>query len=348
MTMSENKVKDSDGGISELKDKMYSAAGGKSGRQADNYTKVTKAVAEYVGRVYGHAMKMLIMKGVEAEFKEPDYPTEANKKAEATWSKKYDWHMKKKEQYEDHKAKVFTLVVGRCDKTMKNRIESDGDYEVAEKNNDVVALLGMIKSVASDSNDRKYPAMQGAMAWKTLCTIYQHDSEDLLDYYNRFVALVEHVESEYGKIVPEEVAKKDPKYKDKKTDAREKARDAVLACVFMDRANKKRFGHMMKKLEQDYALDGDTKYPESVEDALRVLTMYEESNLKRGKQSSGEDVSPKLSFAQRRKVECYECGEEGHIKRNCPKLKSNKSGSANVQVENEKKVTFEQSIRWAG
>ena len=91
--MSENKVKDSDGGTSELKDKMCSAAGGKSGRQADDYTKVTKAVAEHVGQVHGHAMKMLIMKGVEADFEEPDYPEKADKKAEAIWSKKCDWCM---------------------------------------------------------------------------------------------------------------------------------------------------------------------------------------------------------------------------------------------------------------
>ena len=85
-----------------------------------------------------------------------------------------------------------------------------------------------------------------------------------------------------------------------------------------------------------------------MEDALQIMTVYEESNFRKNKQSSGEDESPKLSFAQRGNRVCYECGKEGHIRRKCPELKK---GISNVQAENEneKKVAFkDESIGWAG
>ena len=74
--------------ISELKSHVYGLANSK---QADQYTKMTKAIAEYVGRVYGHEMKVLVSLGREMEPEEPDYPTDAtNEKEKAIWSKKYD------------------------------------------------------------------------------------------------------------------------------------------------------------------------------------------------------------------------------------------------------------------
>ena len=40
-------------GESSLKGKMYTMSAGNKGGQADRYTQVTKAIAEYVGRKFG-------------------------------------------------------------------------------------------------------------------------------------------------------------------------------------------------------------------------------------------------------------------------------------------------------
>ena len=50
--------------IKELKGKMYSMADGK-GSQADRYTQTTKAIAEYVGHIFGWEMKVLVSNGAE-------------------------------------------------------------------------------------------------------------------------------------------------------------------------------------------------------------------------------------------------------------------------------------------
>ena len=59
--------------LDELKKHVYGMG---ASVKADQYTKTTKAIAEYVGRVYGHDMKMLVLKGEETVLKEPEYPTD--------------------------------------------------------------------------------------------------------------------------------------------------------------------------------------------------------------------------------------------------------------------------------
>ena len=59
--------------ISELKSHVYGLANSK---QADQYTKMMKVIAEYVGQVYGPEMKVLVSLGQEMEPEEPDYPSD--------------------------------------------------------------------------------------------------------------------------------------------------------------------------------------------------------------------------------------------------------------------------------
>jgi hypothetical protein len=88
--------------ISELKSHVYGLVNSK---QADQYTKMTKAIAEYVGRVYGPEMKVLVSLGQEMEPEEPDYPSDdKDEKAKAIWSKKYDLYTKKSDKYVEHKV----------------------------------------------------------------------------------------------------------------------------------------------------------------------------------------------------------------------------------------------------
>ena len=297
-----------------------------AGKQADQYTKTTKAIAEYVGRVYGHEMKILVLQGKETVIQEPEYPTGSTvtEKDKAIWSKRYDLYLKKEDRYNDYKAKVFTLVLSGCDKPMRNRVESASGYLSVEGSNDVAGLLQIIKDIAFDSNEKKYPPMQAAVAWRNLAKVWQQDGEDLVDYYKRFVSLVEIVERSYGIVAPEEIAKNNSKYNKDKQSALDIERDRMLAFMFMDGADKRLFGFLLKKLADDFAL-GDGKYPENAEEALQVLTLHMERPKSKGKK---DDEPIHLSFAQGRKSKCWKCGKEGHLKKDCPELQEAAETSA--------------------
>ena len=216
---------------------------------------------------------------------------------------------------------MFTIMLGQCEKPMKNRIEDDECFEMAELNSDVVALLHMIKDVVFDSNDQKYPPKQAARAWKNLCMAKQGDEKDLVDYYKWFMVLVEMVERSYGEVALDEVAKKEKEDSKKKNEKLQWARNKTLAYMVVDGASKMQFGYMMKNLQNDYALNAG-KYPKSVEDGLQVLVLYGEtvSKKKLSKSNRNDDDDMKLSFAQngKRKLVCWKCKKEVHTKKECP------------------------------
>ena len=92
------------------------------------------------------------------------------------------------------------IIIGWCSKPVWNHVENAEDYKDAAIKNDVVSLLKVIKNIAFDSNEKKYPPMQAGQAWKQLCLARQQENEDLVDYYKRFVSLIEMVELIRGKI----------------------------------------------------------------------------------------------------------------------------------------------------
>lgn len=329
--MKSNRIEDDVPRLNELKSQVYGMG---ASVKADQYAKTTKAIAEYVGQVYGHDMKMLVLKGQETVLQEPEYPTTTNEKEKAIWSKKYDHYLKHEQRYKDYKAKVFTIVMGQCDKPTKNQVETAKEYEAAEVDNDVIAVLKIIKHVATGKNDMKYPSMQALQAWKNLARVRQYESEELLDYYKRFVNMVEVYEEVCADIAPVKVAEKNPKYKKNAEGTMSIERDRLLAAMFLDGTDKKQYGYLLKQLQNDYSLGSD-QYPDDAETALRVLTLYEEqSGKKKKKEYKKED---ELSFAQS-ELKCWECGEVGHRKIDCPDkdkkkiLIREKGETSNIQV----------------
>jgi hypothetical protein len=328
-------------GLEALKNHQYRISA--VGLQADEYTKTTRAIAEYTARVYGHEMKQLVLLGKEATPVAPTYPEKGSDGEKAVWSKMYDQYLRKTEKYVDYKAKVFTIIWGQCDRTMRNRIESTTEYKKAEDTNDVVQLLRVIKDIAFDADDKKYPPLQAAVAWSNLVRARQQDDEDLNDYYNRYSSLIELVEQTYGPFAPVTVAEKDPKYKGNEEATLERERNKMLACMFMQGASHLKYGGVMRQLKQDYAL-GDGKYPESMEQAVQVLRLCEAKGLKKPKSKTSEDLTEAEEsglaaaqlphFTKLKEGRCFKCGKKGHMAPNCPD-KEKQKGQHYVQFPDE-------------
>ena len=187
--------------IDELKGWEYDLTDAK---EAYRYDEVNRRVGEYCGRVYGKPMKNLIISGVETTLTKPTYPSgdEVTEEAKAIWSKEYDLYLKDKKSYEENKGKAFIIVFGRCTKAMRNRIEKLGTFEDIERDNDVIELLKAIKQQVFDANERKHPSLRMVLAWKKLTGCRQYENEDLIDYYRRFVGMIEMVELSFGNIKP--------------------------------------------------------------------------------------------------------------------------------------------------
>lgn len=99
------------GKVSELKDDLCNVAD--TGKQADKHTRTTKAIGEHVGRVCGKEMQWLVLHLKEGNPVEPECPDggKATDKDKAVWSKLHDRCLKKQEACDDHRAKVFTVIM---------------------------------------------------------------------------------------------------------------------------------------------------------------------------------------------------------------------------------------------
>ena len=93
------------------------------------------------------------------------------------------------------------------------------------------------------------------------------------------------------------------------------------------------FKPLLRDLENDCAL-GAAMHPETVDEALQVMTVYAEQPMceaivkKMRKKKAHDDEEEPVSFAQMTREQkmkkglCFQCGKEGHIRKDCPELKS--------------------------
>jgi hypothetical protein len=118
------------GEISDLGTNVYIYG---SRNQGDIYVKTTEAIGDYVGRIHGKAMRMLVLRGKEMPPKKPTAPSTTLKQGEpitAEWreyDKGLDFYNKKIDQYKEDKAKVFIVIMGQCTSMMRNKVEGVTD-----------------------------------------------------------------------------------------------------------------------------------------------------------------------------------------------------------------------------
>ena len=149
-------------------------------RQGEFHTKTTESIADCVGRECNEDMRKLVIDGAELTLIEPTDPegeetTHKIKKHEKCLAR----HHEKLDKCNECKAKVFLVVKGQCNLSMKNKLEAMKECGEPEQNDDAVGLLKMIKELSCMSTEVKHQCWSMTTMVHELVNKCQGDNETM-------------------------------------------------------------------------------------------------------------------------------------------------------------------------
>lgn len=299
-------------GLRELQGKMY--VYGVPG-QKEKFINTTRAIADYVGTVYGKEMWKLVQEKEETEHDEPDDPGEDATKGEI---ERYKMLLKMslddERLYLQNKSKVFRIIVGQCVSVLRNKIESLDGYAVLVEEDDVVGLLVKLRELIYSTENVQYEYWTMQASLKNLLNMSQQGKESLAGYSKRFMAQLEVTEEVWGPLRPET-----------NTGDSEESRNKFLACVFLAGVDRTKYKEVLDDLSNDYVL-GTVSYPEDVAGMMTLLSNRRGGGASDKRLDAIRDGAPEVSFSQYT-VTCYKCGKTGHTRKNCKSKKKREEES---------------------
>lgn len=294
--------------------------------QDQKYLKTTDAIGDQVGVLLGKEYKDLVVYRKEPEYKEPEAPKTKSKETAIAQVELEKYKMKlkqcmdKQDRYEINKGKVFVIVMGQCHPIMRSKLESLQNYKEMESKSDVIGLLDKIKELVYNTESSKYEFWTMATSLRKLVLLEQGRKESIAHYGDRCIAQVEVTEGVMGALIPQ-------KFTGKKSEEQEKARNKLLACMFLTGIDRDRFKKALDDLNNDF-VNGKTNYPEDIPSAVELLSNRRgDGGPTTSRMESMQDGVVHTSFLQNagnrhKNLKCNNCKQVGHIKKNCPELKS--------------------------
>jgi hypothetical protein len=184
-----------EGNCEELKGHVFDCS---NSRQADMFSKTTKALAGHVGKTYqyGNDTRLAIHNLSPTILEVPkELPDTATKAELRIWEKKIDEFVKRDLYFEENMQTLYSLVWGQCSDVMQARLEALGDYDrMSEKGADSLALLKAIRAQAYNYQSQKNKANALHDAKRRLLMLCQDRHMTCPVYLNHFQNCVDVLE----------------------------------------------------------------------------------------------------------------------------------------------------------
>ncbi len=269
-----------EGRCDDLKGHIYDCS---DSRQADQFAKTTKEIAEYVGRVYAYGGDArLAVKNLEVpDIPEPDdLPQGASRAKERIWEKWVDEYVRCHSHLLENMKTLYSLVWGQCSDIMRQKLEALDDFETISATGDGIGLLKAIKSLTFNFQSQKF-LPHSIHETKRRFYMFSQGKMSTVAYHEQFLNLVEVLDTIKANIGVEPgiqamVAKeKNKAVADLTEQDKSKAREWYLATAFMLGSDRGRYGKLLENLENEF-LQGRNSYPRTVTSAFSLLVNYKQ------------------------------------------------------------------------
>ncbi|OEU21780.1 hypothetical protein FRACYDRAFT_231926 [Fragilariopsis cylindrus CCMP1102] len=270
------------------------------------------------------------------------------------YNHKIKTHCKREDKFETDMQLCYTVIHGQCTDEMIHELKCQQKYEMVRLMFDPIGLLELLQRISYNYQAQDFPLMAIAKAQEAIYSEKQTQSESNIDYLQTFKNKAIVLEAVGGNIVNIGVNQYmaetmyDKEYvncnTNEKMECNIKGKEAMLATVFMMKADKGRYSKLLTDLHDDH-LKGYSPYPLTLADAQKLLLNYSSNNKQKGKKNEDNNDGSDLAFAQdgtgggyKFTGKCYHCFKEGHRAYECPDKKTNSNGGNNKAEESKTDV----------
>jgi hypothetical protein len=318
-------------------------------RQADKYMTNIKRIAEYLGAEYKQGVDIRSTIENETTFQVP-VPVEPVLVTPATaltvaqtliFKGQINEYIRREAILQENMQKAYSLILGQCTELLRAKLKQSADWTQVSSTFDVLELTRLIKSIVFKFDGQKFLPVSLHQAKQNFYSLCQ-GTMTKAEYLEKVTNLVDITSSYDGEILNTAIveytrlrihpgtnvgAQTDPQM----VMVQIAAKELCLATAFLLQCNRRRYGKLLKELENDFT-KGHMNYPPDMVKAYQLLNEY-----KQWWPTSSAPQSDGVSFAQKGKQDgnqnkdwaadktCYECGKKGHIKPHCPLFKKRKA-----------------------
>ena len=329
-----------EGKCPELKGHIYDAS---DARQSDQFIKTTREISEYIGRTYKYGGDMrLAVETLTAPTLVPpaDYTDDATRTEIRIWEKMVDEHARRISGIDEHIKSLYSLVWGQCSDVVRQKVESNENFEEVARTGNGIGLLIILKGISFHFQSQKYACHSIHEALKRFYNCSQGRFATTQAYMEHFTNVMDVVTQSGGSIlghtgIEDAIIKEKELNRDNLTAAElstivADAEARTKAIAFLLGCDRSRYGKLVEDLENDF-LQGRNNYPKTVVGAYNLLTNWKQENRFgwRAPQADGVAFTTDGKKAPTKKtVTCHKCGVKGHYATECPEITGRKAEDA--------------------
>jgi len=320
-----------------------------------------KAIADYIGQEYTHGgdIRFMVENLEDYCFIRPPNPDpNAHQFDIESWKKQLDLFWKRRGVYEDNKMKLYSLVWGQSSKSTQSKIETHLEFQRCKNDYANLKLIKIIREFVFKSDERQYKYKAEDQAKRNYYNLRQTSTMTCQEYFEKVRNVVEVIKSLGGSLCdPMHFKEELPNLQNggayteqQMQEAKERILDKTVA--FLVRADRDRYGKLIKEIENDF-LKGHDNYPKTPTEAYNLLVNYRNyvTVNKRNISQGGLDQVAFITEGKRQKVDknfkidkdflkfpnikCFKCGQFGHYKSDYPEEKRTSTEDTDAEGESD-------------
>ena len=266
----------------------------------DLYTTTTRKIGEYVAKTFERAGEFRLGM-VNLTLPTIDLPTSPSAKATTAEIEIYKIDLREAKGRlrcrEENSQRIFPLLLRQCSRIIRDRMEAHQDWHQVNEDSNVMGLLKLIRQSMHGKATSKQVTHSYAEAESDFVRFKQTEKMTNSDYLEKFkglIAVYEHCGGEPGITalrIKLFVDTSEPDADKAEREARAKAKNEYIAVTFLLKSDTKRYGQLLRDLQNDYTPCGLAGYPTTLSEAYDILINYKRPPVR------GHDFDSDIAFA---------------------------------------------------